>query len=79
MTPNWPFPKSALKAMVPVSLPAAQTAELLPYFKYAMERWSVPDDTRALAWVNATHDFKAALRCYQAIWLLDQRLKDANT
>jgi hypothetical protein len=43
-----------------------------------MDRWSVPANVRTLAWLNATHDFKAALYCYRTIWLLDQDCAKSN-
>ena len=71
-TAHWPFPKSRLTGFIAGNLNQAKAAELKPYFKYAMERWRIPDDARALAWINATHDYSRALRIYRAIWCMDQ-------
>jgi len=69
MMNSWPFPK------VIQDLRVAQRNELKPYFQYCMDRWNVGDETRALAWINASHDFTRALACYRAIWLMDQKLQ----
>ena len=69
---RWPFPKSEIKMNGAKLHTQYKIDRLKPYFKYAMERWRVSDDARAIAWVNATHDYSRAFKIYRAIWRMDQ-------